>query len=1592
MGSEEKLILGLDTGTNSVGFCLIDQDNKIVKKSDKYLWGIRLFESNSSTCKDRRTFRNARRRNNRLKKRIYFLQQLFQDEIIKDTKDDLFFYRLKFSQFQKSDKNGILFNDIGYTDKDYYKKYPTIYHLRKHLMEEDEKDPRLLYLACAHIIKNRGNFTESKQDTQQDLSKDIDTKELIAQSFNNVLKEIGVSENYKFNKDDVDKLIEEIEKYADDKKAKDGLIKFLKLDSMNKNMNLKKDFIEKSCLPLLNGSEKEITGLITKNIKEKYNLNINDDCKTKMSFKDSDKYNDAKSELQVMLDDDDLNLINIIDSFFNLYCLIECYKILGESKNISELMVNRYTTFRRQLYGKVVDIEEKEKNGEIDKKKKEKEIREFQQELAEMSDDEVKKMHLEEIGLKNYVLRILDKKKFEKDGKLDKDSNYYRIFKTPKIKDKKSENNFSKYVGNLYIGKIREKKCTYTEFYDFLTKNIFEINYDDKKKKEFLKNYCETTDDNVRKEIIQSILENKFLRIIHNGGNTNFPKQFNENELYRILKRQQNNFDFLQDEKTIDKIMKIFNFVIPFDVGPIHSNISTYENKFENGKNLNKFSWAAIKDGTTGEITPYNFDSIIDTNKSREEFMHRLIGKCSYLLGEEALPKKSPLIEYLDVLNEINKMKVNGKLLNCNDKKELIKEFYLNPKQEVNTKELKNYLKTRPDILKIKSDEEVKLSYSNSAKEFKIEHQLSSYRRLKDILGLCDDYDKRYIENGYIDLLEKIVENITIYGENKDGLENSLKKLLPNENADVIKKLKGLNFKKFSRLSKKLLINIVCDEESIIKHIINTNDNLQQTVTKSEFKEQINRENGEEFIINNDKDLMAFLEDKYVPNNARTPVIQAYKIVEELEKIVGENKIKEIYIETTRELTSNSKKGKVPPSRKEEIDKLYNDLKESKKSQNENYKDDINRVNKEKADKTNIDFQYSKLYLYCRQIGRDMYTGERININKLKKYTIDHIYPQSKLYDDSWDNLVLTRADINEEVKGDRYPIPYEQINNNSIKNKGFANNEERIAFFKFLKNNKFITEEKYNRLTRTGELSDEELFNFVNRQINYTSVVAKALKELFELKFKGKDVKIRFSKANIVSKFRSKNKIIKSREANNYHHAHDAFLNAIVGRTINDYFEKFYNYNNCKYEFGEKDTSNPIRLLEDTYKKYDDDKRKKYHYEYKKDITDRNGNVVYKRKETLSYIKNQIFSNFNILTSTRTYIKHDLFDQTTKLSKNEIKKGNYYLPLKSSKNFPLNTEDIENLKEKLYLKDVDLKNTEKYGGYSNLRYGYYSLIEVKKMKKGKVTYEYKLIPVPNLLENLPEEKERYIKQNYNLDRNQYEYIKDDKEEPIKLKVNTIVQVDKSSIIITGKHGSTTFKYNSAMEPNFDCKSIKIINKIKKLKDDFSKFETSISDGLKEKLKGKDENEKGRIKIDAYIDTNKTTINGDKITLSKKSFLEKEELDSLFDTIVEKIKQPEYKLNFDDKKIEEIKGFKEKCNNGSIVLYAFFILDMLNFCKMRTVNTKIIGGSKGTPKDFNSTIKPNTKIIYKSITGFYSKVIWELDKDGIPHNYYKEQV
>lgn len=158
--------IGLDCGTESVGFAVTDTDYKVLKFRGKSIWGSHLF-SEADTAEARRTCRSARRRYMRKKERIDLLQELFADEIGKV--DSGFLKRLEESGYLADDKSDCqpnsLFNDRDYTDKEYYKDYPTIYHLRKALIEGTAPhDIRLLYLAIHHILKNRGHFLFGERD------------------------------------------------------------------------------------------------------------------------------------------------------------------------------------------------------------------------------------------------------------------------------------------------------------------------------------------------------------------------------------------------------------------------------------------------------------------------------------------------------------------------------------------------------------------------------------------------------------------------------------------------------------------------------------------------------------------------------------------------------------------------------------------------------------------------------------------------------------------------------------------------------------------------------------------------------------------------------------------------------------------------------------------------------------------------------------------------------------------------------------------------------------------------------------------------------------------------------------------------------------------------------------------------------------------------------------------------------------------------------------------------------------------------------------------------------------------------------------
>ena len=150
--------VGLDIGTNSIGYAVTDENYKMIKYRQHPAWGVHLFES-AKLAQERRTFRAARRRLDRRQQRIQLLRELFAKEIA--CIDARFFQRIDASSLKKQNDEipYAVFADQGYTDRDFYKQYPTIHHLISELIESEEPhDLRLVYVACAWLLAHRGHF------------------------------------------------------------------------------------------------------------------------------------------------------------------------------------------------------------------------------------------------------------------------------------------------------------------------------------------------------------------------------------------------------------------------------------------------------------------------------------------------------------------------------------------------------------------------------------------------------------------------------------------------------------------------------------------------------------------------------------------------------------------------------------------------------------------------------------------------------------------------------------------------------------------------------------------------------------------------------------------------------------------------------------------------------------------------------------------------------------------------------------------------------------------------------------------------------------------------------------------------------------------------------------------------------------------------------------------------------------------------------------------------------------------------------------------------------------------------------------------
>lgn len=392
-----------------------------------------------------------------------------------------------------------------------------------------------------------------------------------------------------------------------------------------------------------------------------------------------------------------------------------------------------------------------------------------------------------------------------------------------------------------------------------------------------------------------------------------------------------------------------------------------------------------------------------------------------------------------------------------------------------------------------------------------------------------------------------------------------------------IDRLKGLNFVNFGRLSKKFLTGLTVENGSlnegfcILDLMYETNENLNEILfnEKYDLQKLIFRENGAQEEL----DDVTAVQNLYVSPAVKRGVLQTLKMADEYVKVLHRTPDK-IFIEVNRHDGQKGDAGR-KVSRKR---KLLNCCKQVK-----GYDDVINLLNSEKI--TDMKLREERLYLYFRQLGKCMYTGETINLDEIDSnlYDVDHIIPRSYIKDDSLDNKVLVLRSAN-AAKEDKYPVPEKFT--------------YQKTFWKQLLSLGLIGNVTYDRLTRTEPLNNEDYNNFINRQKVITDQTVKALASL--LKNKYPQTKIVYSKAVNVSDFRQKFNLFKCRETNDLHHARDAYLNIAVGNVYDTCFstplDMFYKKADQWHRYNLKTMfkrnvegawdENSLSVVKDTYKK----------------------------------------------------------------------------------------------------------------------------------------------------------------------------------------------------------------------------------------------------------------------------------------------------------------------------------------------------------------------------------------------------------------------
>lgn len=1039
--------IGLDIGTGSVGWVVTNAAGELLYFNGKPAWGSRIFPS-ASTAAETRIHRGQRRRYARRRWRLNLLQELFAPTLT-DVDPD-FFIRLNQSRLMPEDRadghsdyTWTFFNGSDFTDRDYFKRFPTIYHLRHWLMQTNEQaDIRLIYLAFHNIVKHRGNFL--RQDNPGLTSKNADV-DASAKEFCSLLQE-----------------------YCDNLDIPcAALVNEKEIAAALRNVTDSKSHVRDVIKPLLGIGPCGILDKTKANKMGKALASALIGLKAELSdvfFLSDDKPENVTTSIYLSNDEG-----------------VEVFKEIcpDEAFPLFEAMQKVYSAYVLQEILSSKPKESLSANKVADYKQYEHDLR----------------------LLKNLV------KQYVPDS-------YDEFFRGPFYGP--TELHPQKYVYD------KAKAKGYTKYDEVHGRDSYESF---KKEVKNLFGNTKAVEDPRYLNMMERFENERFLRRLKTSDNGAIPFQLHLEEMKAIIDNQAQFYPFLKEEQK--KLESLVTFRIPYYVGPL-----TQKNAPRDVSGKFRFAWAQRQEGQDKTpVKPWNWEQVIDKDRSATEFIQRMTGTCTYLQSEPVLPKCSLLYEEYCVLNELNGAKFSEDgdeehRFDYKDRMEMIEDLFR--KRKVSYKAVADWMRQHNHM---------GVRVSGGQGESGFESKLGSYIFFsKDVFGVDEIPEEDY------PMIEEIILWSTIF-EDRDIFKDKLKRNYGDRLTDEqIKKIVRKRFTGWGRLSRKLLTEIKVDSDNgpvtIMDVLREGNPNHSgRSLGKPMVFMEVLRDDDLGFqeridVINREYMLGATalaLEDLPGSPALRRGINQALAIVEEIVHIAG-HAPENIFIEVTRE-DDAKKRGKRTKRRYDALKEAMAALKEeAPEFWDSGVADELagNASGNRELDE--------RLTLYFMQGGKSLYSGKPLDIGQLSSgmYHVDHIIPQAYVKDDSFENKALVLASEN-EAKSDQMLI------DSSIRKK-------MRPYWDALRQAGLIGEKKYKNLLRSS-IGEKQMKGFIARQLVETSQIVKTVQTILRDRYASTNVMP--VKASLSSELRDRAGLVKCREANDFHHAHDAFLAVEIGRFI---------------------------------------------------------------------------------------------------------------------------------------------------------------------------------------------------------------------------------------------------------------------------------------------------------------------------------------------------------------------------------------------------------------------------------------------------------